>query len=249
MMKLALSLALLVVPTLGFTPTDRSHSNRVSKWELNEMIMGEALDSEPFDSGSGGVRLAEESAIKLKGEVKHKPGKADAQPKGLLRYNKLTPVDEAKVKDILQKTSSSIICTGQGVELYKDPGETVEKVVFYSPMEAIKDAFAGAAPAIECKELVFNFLGGDDLMLGEVLNAANELVIMLDINTRAKISFNSLCFKSVPEGTCAVTVVSVGDDQEEGLTGAEKSISAGEVYARDGQWWTVDEAEINTAVA
>jgi hypothetical protein len=248
-MKLTLSLALLVVPTLGFTPTYPSHANRVSKSQLNEMIMGEDVDAEPVDLGMGGVRLAEESAIKLKGEVKHKPGTADAQPMELLRYNKLTSVDETKAKEVLQKTGSSIICTGQGVELYKDPGTAVEKSVNYAPMEAIKDAFAGAGPAIECKELVFNFLGGDDLMLGEVLSATNELVVMLDINTKAKISFNSLCFKSVPEGTCAVTVVSVGDGNEEESTGFEKSIAAGEVYARDGQWWTVEEADINTALA
>jgi hypothetical protein len=250
-MKLALSLAVLVAPTLAFMPRLHGQTNRVTKWELNELIMGEDIDAEVFDLGRGGVSLAEESAIKIKGGVKHKPGQADATPMELLRYNKLTPVGEAKVKEVLEKTGSTIICTGQGVELYKDPGDTLERIVRMAPVEAIKDAFVGAGPAIESKELVFNFLGDDDLMMGEVISATNELVVMLDINTKAKISFNSLCYKDVPEGTCAVTVVCVGGDQEEGssFSGAEKSIAAGEVYMRDGEWWTVEEADLNTALA
>ena len=251
--------------TFAFTPTsvivsNKRHNNqqkqpsRHGRSELYEVITGEAVEAEAFDIGQGGVRLAEESAIKIKGDVKHKPGQADAQPEELLRYDKLTSVDESKVMDIFSKSDSKIICTGEGKEFYKDPGNSLEKFVQYAPLEAVKDAFTGAAPAIDCTKLVFNFLGGDDLMMGEVLSATNELVVMLDINTRAKISFNSLCHKSLPEGSCTVTVVSVGDDgaddeeADQNLSGPDKSIAAGEVYVKDGRWWTVNEADINTAI-
>lgn len=249
-MKLVLlGLAVLcATPSLAFTPSKyQSRPGRVSTWELNEVIQGAEVQSETIDAGQGGVSLAEESAIKIKGDVKHKPGKADAAPEELLRYTKLTSVSEGQAQEVLKKTGSKIICTGQGKEFYRDPELTVEKFVQYAPLEAIKDAFAGAAPAIDCDKLVFNFLGGDDLMMGEVLQATNELVVMLDINTKAKISFNSLCIASVPEGTCAVTVVSVGEDGDD-FSGADKSIAAGEVYVQDGKWWTVDETDINTAI-
>merc|ERR1711935_1081585 len=105
------------------------------------------------------------------------------------------------------------------------------------------------ARAIESESLVFNFLGGDDLMMGEVLDAAKEMVLMMDVAAKAKISFNSLCHGSIPSGTCAVIVVSRGDGDYEGSGGVEKSIASGEVYLRDGSWMTVQESEINTALA
>lgn len=250
-MKRLLGLSVLVAPVSSFMPKPLGQLNKAATWQLREVIRGEDVDSQPFDIGAGGVRLAEESAIKLTGEVKHKPGKADAAPSELLRYNSMKEVDEKKVNDVFSKVGSAIVCSGQGQELYKDPGDTLEKLTLLGPMEAVKDAVAGATSAIQCERLVFNFLGGDDLMLGEVLDATNEMVIMLDIKTKAKITFNSLCHSSIPAGTCAVTVVSVGKGTEEGteFSGVDKSIAAGEVYLRDGSYWTVQESEINTAVA
>jgi hypothetical protein len=89
-------------------------------------------------------------------------------------------------------------------------------------------------------------------MLGEVMEAASELVVMLDIPTNAKISFNSLSYKTIPSGTCAVTVVSVPattNDESSSFSGVEKAISLGEVYSRDGSWYTVEESDINTEIA
>ena len=105
----------------------------------------------------------------------HKPGQADAQPMELIRYTALNKVEESTVQSVMEKTGSKIICSGQGVEEYRDPGESLEKIVVLAPMEAIKKAFSGASRAIESESLVFNFLGGDDLMMGEVLDAAKEI--------------------------------------------------------------------------
>lgn len=242
---LLLCLFCVIVPNTAFTPAVQ----RSNIWPLRGIVEGDDADAEPFDVGSGGVRLAQESAIKITGEVKHKPGQADARPMELLRYNSLQRVNESTVESLMEKTGSKVICTGKGVELYKDPGDSLEAVVKLAPLEAMKDAVSGAASAIECDSLVFNFLGGDDLMMGEVLDAANEMVVMMDIATKAKISFNSLCHDSIPAGTCTVTVVSLGSGEYEGSDGVEKAIASGEVYLRDGAWWTVQESEINTAVA
>ena len=94
------------------------------------------------------------------------------------------------------------------------------------------------------QQLVMNFLGGDDLILGQVLDAAQALTLDLDIPTSCKIAFNSCSHASIPAGTCTVTVVSVGSESS-----AASGIAAGEVYLRDGQYYTLDEADINTAVA
>jgi hypothetical protein len=227
-----------------------------STTKLYEIIEAQTEDYVAPEEGAGGVALAKESAIKIIGEIKHKPGQAESLPETLLRYNNLQTVDESTIQDVLKKVggggSSTIICKGQGVELYKNPGETTISEVNYGPTEAIKDAFTNAASCMESTNLIFNFLGGDDLMLGEVMEAASELVVMLDIPTNAKISFNSLSYKTIPSGTCAVTVVSVPattNDESSSFSGVEKAISLGEVYSRDGSWYTVEESDINTEIA
>lgn len=220
-------------------------------FKLNSIIKGEEEGSVPFDIGKGGVRLAEESAIKISGTVKHKPGKADAKPMELSRYNNIIQVDESAATAVLQKTGSKIICTGSGVELYTDPGEGTATEVKLAPMEAIKDALAEASSAIESKKLVFNFLGGDDLMMFEVLDASSEMVLKMDVATKASISFNSLCHSSVPSGTCTVSVISVGDSEgeDQDFAGEEKAVASGEIYLHNGKWWTASESDINTSVA
>ncbi|CAJ1966787.1 unnamed protein product [Cylindrotheca closterium] len=258
-----LGISSLVVPNAGFVPRQMgTHLNGLQLQESTPEINPDAWvepdaslgivpeeEEREVDWGLGGVRLAQESAIKITGEITHKPGKADAQPMELLRYTALNKVEESTVKSVMDKTGSKIICSGQGVEEYKDPGDSLEKVVILAPMEAIKDAFTNAGPAIDCETLVFNFLGGDDLMMGEVLDAAKEMVVMMDIATKAKITFNSLCHMSIPCGTCAVTVVSLGKNDYEGSNDLEKSIVSGEVYLRDGTYMTVQESDINTALA
>lgn len=247
MNRLVTLLALTVSGAAAFVPRTPSRSSSPN-WQLYEVIRGEVVQSEPIDTGLGGVRLAQESAIKIAGEVRHKPGSAEARPNDLIRYTQLTTVDESKVNGVFGKIGGKILATGQGVELYKDPGDTLEAIVKLGPMEAIKDAANGAASAIDETTLVFNFLGGDDLIMTEVTDATNELVVMMDIATKAKITFNSMSHSSIPMGTCTVTVVAIGESEEK-FFGVEESIAAGEVYGRDGVWYTVDKANINTAVA
>jgi hypothetical protein len=246
MNRLILLLSLVISQVAAFVPRNPTRGPPSS--ELYELILGEDLIMEDIDQGLGGVRLAEENVIKIMGEVRHKPGSAESRAMDLVRYTQVTTVEESKVKDVLGKFGGKIIATGEGTELYKDPGESLETLVTLGPMAAIKEAFNSAAAAIEEKSLVINFLGGDDLVLGEVLDATNELVVMMDIATGAKVSFNSVCHSSIPSGTCTVCVVSVGENEAE-VSGLDESIAAGEVYMRDGVWYTVDKANINAALA
>ncbi len=239
--QIVLLITLLAISrcVLGFSPT--ASDNRFA-WELNNVVEALSENFEPTVEGLGGVKLAKESAIKIAGEIKHKPGKAESMPEELLRYNNLLTVDESVLSGV------TVLCRGQGVEDYKDPGETTNKEVLYGPMEAIKDAITNAASAMDSETLVFNFLGGDDLMSGEVMEAGSELVLALDVPTSTKVLFNSLSHTSIPKGTCTVTVVSVGAS-DDSLSGVAKAVAQGEIYSRDGTWYTVEEGDINTALA
>jgi len=208
----------------------------------SSVIKGEELGAAPFDEGQGGVRLAEESAVKITGIVKHKPGKADPNLSDLVRYKQLVEVDEAAVK----QAGFRIVTTGRGKEVYQDPGETVEAVVFMSPVEAAKDALTAAGSVKDSSKLVFNFLGGNDLQLLEVLDAMDFMITdALDVNTKAKIAFNSLSYKEFPDEQSTLTLVAF--DGEEGGEGT--GVEAGEVYFRDGKWYTTSEGDIDTAKA
>uniref|UniRef100_A0A7S4EQX2 Uncharacterized protein n=1 Tax=Pseudo-nitzschia australis TaxID=44445 RepID=A0A7S4EQX2_9STRA len=245
-MMMALVAMTMMKCVVGFSPVVSIRSNTKSSSNLNYVPARED-DFVEGDVSAGGVGLARDSAIKIVGDIKHKPGKADSFPKDLLRYNNLLPVDEATVQSALKSAGSTILCTGQGVELYKAPGQTTNKEVYQGPKEAVKDAITTAASAMESETLVFNFLGGDDLMLGEVMDACGELVLALDIATKANISFNSVSHKSIPSGTCTVTATTVGGSAGDSLSGAEKAIAQGEVYSRDGTWYTLEESDLNTA--
>mmetsp|Transcript_28844 Transcript_28844/g.52179 ORF Transcript_28844/g.52179 Transcript_28844/m.52179 type:complete len:242 (+) Transcript_28844:118-843(+) len=241
-MKLLL-LATFASLASGFVSTTKSHSRDVKLHLDSSVIKGEELSAAPFDEGQGGVRLAEESAIKITGTVKHKPGKADPDISDLLRYNQVQETSEAAVKE----TGARIVATGRGTELYKDPGETIEEVVFFAPMEAAKDALNAAGSVKDSFRLVFNFLGGNDLQLLQVLDAMDFMITdALDLNTKCKVSFNSLAFKEFPNQQVTLTLVAY--DEEIG-GGAMSGIRAGEVYFRDGKWYTTTEEDINTAKA
>jgi hypothetical protein len=250
MLRSEIIVILLAVPwcSYAFTPSPNGVAKRADIWKLGEMIKGEGEDKEEFDRGQGGVRLAQDSVIKITGTVKHASGSSDAQPMDLMRYNDMKKVEESHVNDVLKKIGASIICKGAGKELYKDPGQGTVMDVRLAPSEAIKDALKVAGSALQAQKLVFNFLGGDDLMMKEICDATNDLVIQLDVATKAKITFNSICHASVPSGSCSVTVVAMGEENDE-LKGADKSIANGEVYYRDGNWFTVEESEMNTSIS
>ena len=241
MKRIGCLLAVLVATTTGFTSP---HVTRHTDTALNSIIRAGA-DDFGLDPNSGGVGLANDSVIKVKGDVKHKPGSASPKPVELLRYSKLQEVSEAQVGAAL-----SIVCTGRGTELYKDPGETVEKLVTLAPLDAVRDAMNAAGSTQDAEKLVINFLGGDDLQIIEVLGAIEQLVLNLDVKTSTAISFNSICHNSFPAEQAALTVVALGKaNGEEASSGAEKSLADGEVYFKDGKYYTVAKEDISNAVA
>ena len=245
MQSFTIILALLWA-AVGFSFQPRpSSSHRTFNQELSPLgsvIKAEDIDFE-FDVGQGGVRLAQEFVIKVKGKVKHKPGSSNAQVKGLLRYNTLSEVDESKLPQEVK-----IIATGRGEQLYKNPGETVEKEVILAPVDAVRDALVGSGSAMPYPRVVLNFAGGDDLQVLEVIEAVNHMVLALDVSTKSVISFNSVSHSSLPLEKATLTVVGLPEENlAGGLEGVDKAVANGEVYVCDGKYWTVSEKEANNA--
>ena len=229
---------------VAFAPTPLTLSRRAAVGPLGAIIYPDEPEEEGVDPRAGGVGITEDSAIKIVGAVRYAPGKSTTAVRGLARYTNVRELSESNVKEMLAKHGGKIIATGSGKEWYKDPGETTEKFVQYAPIEAAKDAAADADSVAGVTNLVYNFLGGDDLMFDEVREATKLLSNNLSPPTKTGISYNSLCYQTFPLEKACVAVISRGPEVAEGLTGEEKSIASGEVYFSEGKWWTVVEEDI-----
>jgi hypothetical protein len=219
------------------------------------VIKADAVDFD-FDVGQGGVRLAQETAVQISGKVQHSPGTATAALEDLDRYDRLRAVSESAVTAALEAVGAKIVCTGLGKETFKDPGSGIVKDVTYAPKDAARDALVGAGTCMDCERIQINFLGGDDLQVMVVLDAVQQLVLNLDVKTKCKISYQSIADSSVPLGAATVTVVGWTDASiTEGssvladLSDLERSVALGNLYYRDGAYYTVLEEDLNSATA
>ena len=80
--------------------------------------------------------------------------------------------------------------------------------------------------------MALNFLGGDDLILGEVLEVCDVLTVGLGLSRTADVRFCSVSFAEVP--------VALADQ------GADASLPGDEAYARNETWCTVEEEDRGT---
>ena len=217
----------------GFMPSS-SLSSSILK-NSNRLFAYIAADSadEDFDTKQGGVGLAEDNAILMIGKVDRK-GVATATD--LKLYTTVSSLD-----DITKVDGVSIICQGNGVEVYQDPGQDTEKNIILSPLDAVSNALSNVnegAISKESKKICINFTGGDDLMVHEVLEAVQNLVSGLDLSMENSIEFKSLCDGSFPPEKCSVVALSVAGGSAEGSEN---------VYWHEGKWWTLLESNLNTA--
>jgi len=104
-------------------------------------------------------------------------------------------------------------------------------------LQGSEDAVNSATSANEEQTIVFNFLGGDDLIIGQVLNATNHAVVKMDIATKAKVFFNSM--SDIITGRSVISI----EDNEDSFTGTDELIAAGKIYS-----FSVDKANINNAI-
>ncbi|KAL9183495.1 hypothetical protein ACHAXT_004351 [Thalassiosira profunda] len=221
-----------------------------SSTSLRDIIKGEAVGAESMDESEGGVGLAMRTAVRVSGVA----GKGkEAEARELVRYEKMQGIDEAVAKSIMEKADCQLLCSGSGKELYQDPGSSMrvdDKVIRLAPIEAAKNALSSMASAVtvgeDAKTVNVNFLGGDELIVGEVLEACAILVEGLDFPAKTKVAFHSISYGEVPADVCSVTVVASAG-KAGGLEGADASVARGELYVNEGKWMTVAEGDITTA--
>eukprot|EP00584_Thalassiosira_punctigera_P000651 CAMPEP_0172529232 /NCGR_PEP_ID=MMETSP1067-20121228/3368_1 /TAXON_ID=265564 ORGANISM="Thalassiosira punctigera, Strain Tpunct2005C2" /NCGR_SAMPLE_ID=MMETSP1067 /ASSEMBLY_ACC=CAM_ASM_000444 /LENGTH=261 /DNA_ID=CAMNT_0013313251 /DNA_START=80 /DNA_END=865 /DNA_ORIENTATION=+ len=246
--------AVLASQAFSFSPAapcDIRATSIVSTTELSSLIQGEEKGAESLNENEGGVGLAKRTAVKISGVSQKGKG---SEARELLRYDRMQGLDGAVVESVMEKAECALVCSGTGKELYRDPGSSnrvEDKVIALAPIEAAKDALASMASAFTIgednpKSVVVNFLGGDELIIGEVLEACDLLVEELDFPAKTKVKFHSISFDEIPADVCSVTVVASGG-KAAGMEGVDQSVAKGELYARDGKWFTVAEGDITTA--
>lgn len=198
---------------------------------------------------------------------------SSSEAQELVRYSELHELNTANImKSTMDKMNCQLLYTGKGTELYQDPGKSYrieEKVILLAPIMAVKDALASSSSSTSMssdidididkndhgyEEVVINFLGGDELIIGEVMEACNLLVNEIDesilLNTKQKttVKFNSISYTDIPKDVCYVTVIAVGRGGRRSVDGVDggvdESIAKGEIYVQDGKWWTVTEEDI-----
>lgn len=197
-------------------------------------------DYKPDPKLTWGVDLTNEKYLELTGVVKHAPGEADAEMEQLSMYNKLTRI-ASQVNDC----GVTILATGTGKENYVKPTGAEDPVVYYGPMEAVKDSLHTAASAMAYDKIFINFIGGN-LISKQVLDACEHLVLSLDIKTKAKVFFSSVSHDEFPQDTVAVTVLGAMKEQAiDDWSGTKKSIAKGKLYVdMKGNTWTLTEEEL-----
>ena len=203
-------------------------------------------EEEVFDDNAGGVGLAKRCAIKCIGSVQSSSD-GESEFNDLIRYDKLTSID----KSVVDKFDGvTILAFGEGKETYQDPDQSnrvEDRVIKLAPTEAIQQALANISNVnVEKDQSVsFNFLGGDDLILKEVIDASDMLANNLELDSKIKVAFNSISYSDFPNDECSVTVVS-SEGKTGGSSGVDESLARGEVYSMGGEWYTVSEEDVIT---
>lgn len=245
------TLAFVHRPTVPFT---KYTTPTTTTTQLNEVIY--ALQEEDLiDEGQGGVALAENNALKIIGRVGTKKSSnpddeefvSGAEPTELKRYKAIKELSPADFESLAADAGTVVIGTGKGTELYKDPGTSTVKEIYYAPVEAAKDAIASLtslSSLSDVQKVVFNFAGGKDLIIGEVMTGCDILYEGLELAGRKdlRVVFNAIGDNAFPKEVAAVTVVAC---QRKGGVD-EGGVKGGEAYFHLGKWWTLDEEDINT---
>lgn len=225
-------------------PTVSPETTKTTTTAIYGVIEADELEDEAdnFDTLGAGVKLAQESAIILEGVVEIQPTKnrneVSINPisQGLTHFQNLQSLSSDDL------SSLNVICKGTGTEVYQDPGSSTKSVIILAPLDAVSAAVDNvSAPSTLPKKVLLTFTGGDDLMVHEVLEAAQLLVSSLDFimdiaggkKSIPSIEFKSLCHSSFPKEKCSVLALAVQD--EEDLSSNEN------IFWNDGQWWTVSD--------
>lgn len=233
------------------TPCNTRPMRSQTATELAQLIKGDAEGEKiTLDENAGGVGLVKRTAVKISGISGRGTG---SEARELVRLKTMAELDVAEAESVMDKARCRLLGVGAGREVYEtkevDATGVLDRVVVLAPIDAAKNVLASMTSAVEedADSVTMNFLGGDELIIGEVLEACDLLVDNLDLPSKAKVTFNSVSCNDVPSDICTVTVI-VSTGSADGMEDADESVARGEVYVHDGKWYTVAEGDIETAL-
>jgi hypothetical protein len=232
------------------------------------VIKGIQEDSAEIDFGRCGVKLAEETAVRMSGQVlmntnnnnNNNNGGGPAATAVTAEWSSLDNILKLSPIDMEQRdgVGFTILATASAVEEYKDPGQGTVKEVLYAPDECAKAILNQIQTVNNAPRIVINVAGGNDLQIAEVMDAVVKLSTAFKNNNNdnndnnnndAQIVWNSLAFKDFPLGAATMVVVAMEqklDSTDDMLTEPLSGLAAGEIYQQNGNFFTVDEKDIIT---
>lgn len=168
-----------------------------------------------LEDSQGGVGLANRSTILINGVVS---GDEGISPNDLIRYKQVRKVDSMG--------SVSVVCSGYHAA---DP-----ETEFNAATTAANNALSGAPnfSVSQAEALCINVCGGEDLSVGDSLNAINTLVEGLDVSSSAKIVFNSISDATFAVSSASIAVC-IGEDYK--------------VFQHDGNYYELSDDDIDTS--
>merc|ERR1740121_983154 len=227
----------LVSIATAFTFTSRAHSFSIitpcnkrptrsqTATELAQLIQGDAEGEKiTLDENAGGVGLVKRTAVKISGVSS---GGTGTEARELVRLKTMAELDVAEAESVMDKAQCRLLGVGAGREVYEteevDATGVLDGVVVLAPIDAAKNVLGSMTSTVEddANSVTMNFLGGDELIIGEVLEACDLLVDNLNLPSKAKVTFNSVSCNDVPSDVCTVTVVA-STGSVEGMEGADK---------------------------
>lgn len=158
-----------------------------------------------------------DNSIMIYGSIVSSTAKAN----GIKHFSK---VSEISISD---DTSKSVIAVGKGKEIYQDPGMSTEKYIVLAPLEAADQVLKNLDSSThKHNNYYITFTGGEDLMVNEVLEAAEIINSKL---SKENVKFASLCSPDFEADVCEIAIV-VHEKDDDSF-----------IFTNDGKWFTLKE--------
>lgn len=217
--------------SLRSTPSNLNFKSINSK--LSGFIAADSTDEQDLGIVAEGIKLAEDNAILFTGKVDKKGNPIATK---MAHYSEVTPIKTSNIDD----RNINIVCKGDGMEQYSDPGQSTNRNIILAPLEAVENALSSIELELskfEHGKIIINF-AGDDMVVSEIFDGVQKMISGLDLMTKnnsRKIEFHSLCASSVfQKSSCGVVVAQVPDDED----------SLGQLYYQGGSWFTLSDDNI-----
>lgn len=193
-----------------------NHSNSRVSFSLSGFIAADSKDDilPPLDA-----LTKKDNAIVIYGSIESSTAKAN-EIKHFSKVSEISSSDD-KIK--------SVLAVGKGKEIYQDPGMSTEKYIVLAPLQAAEQAIQNMGSiSSKHQNYCITFSGGDDLMVHEVLEAAEMINSKL---SKTKVKFASLCSPDFELDTCEIAIV-----------GSEKDYESF-IFTNNGKWFSLNEVD------